>query len=59
MVRPLLVLWDERGMIGRCLRQPALWRERAEAVQGWALPGGHHLAEEHPDEASDAPAALL
>jgi haloacetate dehalogenase len=28
----------------------ALWRERAEQVDGEALPGGHYLAEELPDQ---------
>ena len=47
---PLRVLWGEHGIIGRCFDPLALWRERAREVSGHALPGGHYLAEECPDE---------
>jgi haloacetate dehalogenase len=47
---PLLALWGERGAVHRCFDVLALWRERAEDVRGRALPGGHYLAEELPDE---------
>ncbi|MCP4563277.1 MAG: alpha/beta hydrolase [Bosea sp.] len=46
---PLLALWGDRGAVGKCFDVLALWRERAENVQGRALPGGHYLAEEIPD----------
>ena len=46
---PLLALWGERGVIGKCFDPLALWRERAQDVCGRALPGGHYLAEEVPD----------
>lgn len=46
---PLLVLWGEHGIIGRCFDPLALWRERALDVRGQALAGGHYLAEEVPD----------
>jgi haloacetate dehalogenase len=46
---PLLVLWGERGVVQRCCRPLAAWREVAEDVSGEALPGGHYLAEELPD----------
>lgn len=49
MSRPLLALWGEHGVIGRCFDPLALWRLRARNVQGKALPGGHYLAEEIPD----------
>lgn len=47
---PLLVLWGEKGLVGRTWDVPAVWRERAAAVQGAALPCGHFLPEEAPDE---------
>lgn len=47
--QPLLALWGEQGVIGRCFDPLALWRQRAQNVQGRALPGGHYLAEEIPD----------
>ena len=39
----------ENGIIGKCFDPLALWRLRAENVQGRSLPGGHYLAEEIPD----------
>ena len=47
---PLLVIWGEDGVIGQCFDALALWRERALDVRGFAMPGGHYLAEERPDE---------
>jgi len=47
---PLLVLWGEDGVIERCFDPLALWRLRAGDVRGAALPGGHYLAEQHPDQ---------
>jgi haloacetate dehalogenase len=48
IVCPLLVLWGRDGVIERCFDPLALWRKRARNVQGCALPGGHYLAEQHP-----------
>jgi haloacetate dehalogenase len=52
--QPLLVLWGAEGVVARCFDPLALWRERAEDVRGWALPGGHYMAEEQPDAVADA-----
>ncbi|WP_332683979.1 alpha/beta fold hydrolase [Bosea sp. (in: a-proteobacteria)] len=49
LAQPLLALWGENGVIGRCFDPLALWRLRAADVRGKALPGGHYLAEEIPD----------
>lgn len=49
LAQPLLALWGENGVIGRCFDPLALWRLRAQNVQGRGLPGGHYLAEEIPD----------
>ena len=47
---PVLVLWAERGPMHRLFDVAATWRERAEQVSGKALPGGHFLPEEVPDQ---------
>ncbi len=47
---PVLVLWAERGPMNRLFDVLAAWRERAEHVSGKALPGGHFLPEEVPDQ---------
>ncbi|OSQ39629.1 alpha/beta fold hydrolase [Thalassospira mesophila] len=47
---PLLAIWGGRGVIERCFDALALWRARAENVNGFALPAGHYLAEEIPDQ---------
>lgn len=46
---PVLALWGDKGVIGRCFDPLGLWRERANDVEGHALPGGHYLAEEQPE----------
>lgn len=46
---PLLALWGEDGVIEAQFDCLALWRMRAADVRGMALPGGHYLAEEHPE----------
>ncbi|HMQ32406.1 MAG TPA: alpha/beta hydrolase [Chloroflexaceae bacterium] len=47
---PLLALWGSKSFIGRRYDVLAVWRERAADVRGRALPSGHFLAEEAPDE---------
>lgn len=47
---PLLVLWGERGTVGRLEPVMDIWREKATDVLGKALPAGHFLAEELPAE---------
>lgn len=56
---PLLLLWGEKGMLGRHYDVLAVWRERGENVQGAALPAGHFLAEECPAETRAALEAFL
>ena len=51
---PLLALWGRDGAIEAHFDCLALWRERADDVRGWALPGGHYLAEECPDQVIEA-----
>ena len=51
---PLLALWGANGAIERHFDCLALWRRRASNVVGYALQGGHYLAEERPDEVTEA-----
>ncbi|MGJ8622131.1 MAG: alpha/beta fold hydrolase [Yoonia sp.] len=51
---PLLALWGRDGAIEAHFDCLALWRERAENVTGHALPGGHYVAEQHPQAVLDA-----
>jgi haloacetate dehalogenase len=47
---PLLVLWGERGTVGRLYDVMKIWREHAVNVSGKGLPAGHFLPEEIPHE---------
>jgi len=46
---PLMVLWGEQGVVGRCFDPLAEWQRVAADMQGGALPCGHYIAEEAPD----------
>ncbi|MGA2710859.1 MAG: alpha/beta fold hydrolase [Steroidobacteraceae bacterium] len=56
---PLLALWGREGAMERCFDVLAAWRERAVDVQGEALPGGHWLPEQLPDEVAGELLAFL
>lgn len=47
---PLLVLWSEKGPFHRMYDVLQTWRERATQANGKALPAGHFLPEQVPDE---------
>lgn len=47
---PLQVLWAKRGVIEKCFDALALWRRRAEQVEGEALDASHYMAEELPED---------
>jgi haloacetate dehalogenase len=53
---PLLVLWGARDDLAELYDDDVLgvWRPWASELSGFALPGGHHLAEEVPAELSRA-----
>jgi haloacetate dehalogenase len=51
---PLLVLWGERGTVGRLEPVMDIWREKAVNVMGRPLPAGHFLPEEVPEETLSA-----
>lgn len=48
IVCPFLVLWGEKGIIGRLYDPVEVWRDWADAVEGRAIESGHYLAEENP-----------
>lgn len=47
---PLLVLWGAEGVVGRCFDPLHEWRLIATNVQGKALPCGHYIPEEAPEQ---------
>jgi haloacetate dehalogenase len=47
---PLLVLWGAKGVVNRLFDPPRDWGAVAVNVSGKALPSGHYLPEEVPDE---------
>lgn len=47
---PLLVLWGADGVVERCFDVMALWSERASDLRGAALPCGHFVPEEAPEQ---------
>lgn len=46
---PMMVLWGERGVVGRLFHPIEDWRAVATDVRGKALPSGHFIPEEVPD----------
>jgi haloacetate dehalogenase len=51
----LLVLWGERGVVQRMFDPLALWQAQCSGrVEGRALPCGHFIPEECPQETADA-----
>ncbi|MDQ3636766.1 MAG: alpha/beta hydrolase [Actinomycetota bacterium] len=51
---PLLALWGENGVVEKLYDPLDVWREYASDVRGRALPAGHFLAEEGPEETAEA-----
>ena len=51
---PLLVLWGATAMVGNKYDMLCAWQEVANDVTGFAVPGGHYLPEESPDETYQA-----
>jgi haloacetate dehalogenase len=50
---PVRVLWGAKGVIERCFKPLDDWYRVAAEVSGRALPGGHYLPEETPEEVGD------
>ncbi|HYF21573.1 MAG TPA: alpha/beta hydrolase [Ramlibacter sp.] len=50
-----MVLWGDRGLVGRLFDPVALWQAQcAGHVSGQAVPSGHFIPEERPQETADA-----
>ena len=47
---PLLVLWGDKGLVGRTYDVLTVWRDKADHVEGHAVPAGHFVPEEAPRE---------
>lgn len=56
---PLLALWGEKGVVERLYDVLEVWRGYASEVRGRALPAGHFLAEERPEETANELASFL
>jgi len=56
---PLLVLWGERGTVGRLYDVLQDWRNHATDITGRSLPAGHFLPEEAPAETLSALLSFL
>ena len=56
---PLLALWGAQGFVAKSYDVLSTWRERARDVRGEALPCGHFLPEERPQETLRALRAFL
>jgi haloacetate dehalogenase len=51
---PLLALWGQTSLVGKQFADPlSIWRERAHDVSGEALPCGHYVNEEAPDQVAE------
>lgn len=59
LTMPLLALWGQEGFVGRTYDVLAEWQQVAENVTGQAVPGGHYVPEEAPEEALEALFAFL
>lgn len=47
---PLLAIWGEQSVVGKLYDVKATWKEKATHVSGIALPCGHAIPEEAPEE---------
>ncbi|WP_290982710.1 alpha/beta hydrolase [Ferrovibrio sp.] len=56
---PLLVLWGGKGIMHRHYDVLATWRDKARDVRGAAMPCGHFLPEEAPEETYQALSAFF
>ena len=55
-----LVLWGEHGVVQRLFQPLALWQAQCSgAVTGWAMPAGHFIPEQLPDETAAALQAFM
>ena len=55
-----LMLWGEHGVVQRLFEPLALWQAQcAASVTGWAMPAGHFIPEQLPEETSAALRAFM
>jgi haloacetate dehalogenase len=47
---PLRVLWGEHGLVNKCFNPLEDWQKVAKEVSGKAVPCGHYIPEELPDD---------
>lgn len=47
---PLLVIWGKQGVMERMFDVVSEWEKKAKSVTGFALPSGHFIPEEAPNE---------
>jgi haloacetate dehalogenase len=50
---PLLAIWGDQSVVGNLYDVQATWQEKANNVEGYALPCGHAIPEECPEELAD------
>ncbi len=50
IAQPLLALWGSKGTVGQLFDVLSMWRQVADNVVGQAIPCGHLIAEEAPNE---------
>ena len=50
LTMPLLVLWGQQGVVHRCFEPLLEWQQVAADMAGEALPCGHYLPEEAPEQ---------
>lgn len=50
LTMPLLALWGREGVVHRCFEPLTLWSRIADDVRGEALPCGHYIPEEAPEQ---------
>lgn len=49
LAMPMLALWARGRVVDRCFDPLALWRKRADIVEGEAMEGTHYLPEDDPE----------
>jgi len=47
---PIKVLWGEHGLVNKCFNPVDDWKEVASDVSGSAVPSGHYIPEEVPEQ---------
>lgn len=56
---PVQALWGANGLVGRTYDVVGVWSDYADQAEGLAVPGGHFVPEEAPQEAAEALSPFL